>query len=115
MSDTTTSGRTPPPRVDMMRTMLGRARGLGAAKSGTGAWFVERLTALALVPLSVWFVLAIFRLVGAPRAEVAHWAGHPVNATLLLALVAATFQHMQLGLQVVIEDYIPGNRSRLLV
>lgn len=97
-----------------MRSSLGRARGLGAGKVGTATWWAERLTSLALVPLTLWFVLAVFHLEDESRESVAHWAGHPVNATLLLALVIATFQHMSLGLQAVIEDYIRGEKSRMM-
>ncbi|MBU6497318.1 MAG: succinate dehydrogenase, hydrophobic membrane anchor protein [Rhodospirillales bacterium] len=99
----------------VMRSMLGRARGLGSAKSGTAHWWAERVTAAALVPLSLWFVFSIFRLEGAPRAAVAHWAAWPVNATLLAALVLTTFHHVQLGLQAVIDDYIHGEAARLVV
>ena len=103
------------PRVQVMRSQLGRVRGLGAAKHGTQAWWAERLTALALVPLTLWFVWSAFALAGHPRADVAHWAARPVNATLLLALVIATFYHMQLGLQAVIEDYIHREDQRLVL
>jgi succinate dehydrogenase / fumarate reductase membrane anchor subunit len=101
------------PRVQVMRTQLGRVRGLGAARHGTETWWAERLTGLALVPLTLWFVWAAFALAGHPRADVARWAAHPVNATLLLALVIATFYHMQLGLQVVIEDYVHAEPQRM--
>jgi succinate dehydrogenase / fumarate reductase membrane anchor subunit len=107
---TKTSG----PHVRVMRSQLGLARGLGASKSGTQHWWAERLTSIALVPLTLWFVVSVFRLSGLPRAAVAHWAGHPVNAALLLALVLVTFKHLLLGLQVVIEDYIHVERTRTL-
>ncbi len=91
----------------VMRSQLGRVRGLGAGGGGAVEhWRVERVTAIALVPLTVWFVVSVLRLLGAGQPVVAHWAGHPVNTVLLLALVAMTFHHMQLGLQVVIGDYI---------
>ena len=93
-------------KIKVMRSQLGRARGMGSAKSGTHHWWVERATAVALIPLTIWFVLAIFHIVGEPQAYVRHWISHPVNTVLLLALVAMTFHHMQLGLQVVMEDYI---------
>jgi succinate dehydrogenase / fumarate reductase membrane anchor subunit len=96
-----------------MRSALGRVRGLGSAKSGTAHWWAQRLTAIALVPLAVWFVLALLAHLGAPHAAVAHWIGRPVNAVLLLALIVALFHHLHLGLQVVIEDYIPGEAVRL--
>ncbi len=97
----------------IMRSMLGRARGLGSAKSGTGHWWAQRVTAFALLPLVLWFVCAAIRLAGAMRADVAHWAADPLVATLLVSLVLAMFHHMRLGLQVVIEDYIHAERPRL--
>ncbi len=99
--------------VAAMRSALGRARGLGSAKTGTAHWWAQRLTAIALVPLAIWFVLAVLAHLGAPHAEVAHWIGRPVNAVLLLALIVALFHHLQLGSQVVIEDYIHGEALRL--
>ncbi|HEY0421516.1 MAG TPA: succinate dehydrogenase, hydrophobic membrane anchor protein [Acetobacteraceae bacterium] len=102
------------PDVLIMRSLLGRARGLGAAKSGTGHWWAERATSIALIPLTLWFVAAAIGLAGLPRAAVVHWAASPLNATLLLALVLTTFHHMQLGLQVVIEDYIHRERRRMM-
>jgi succinate dehydrogenase / fumarate reductase, membrane anchor subunit len=92
----------------VMRSLLGRARGLGSAKSGTATWWAERVTSVALVPLTIWFVASVLALHahGGGRAAVAHWAGGPVTATLLVALVLATFHHVRLGLQAVIEDYV---------
>lgn len=101
------------PTQTVMRSTLGRARGLGAAKSGTAYWWAERVTSVALLPLTLWFVLALYRLIGVSAAAVAHWAAHPVNATLLLALIVVTFHHMALGLQVVLEDYIHTEKTRL--
>ena len=94
------------PKVEVMQSHLSRARGLGAAKSGIHHWWVERVTAVALVPLTVWFVYAVLHLLGAPQAAVHHFVASPVNTVLLLSMVAMTFHHMQLGLQVVMEDYI---------
>jgi succinate dehydrogenase / fumarate reductase membrane anchor subunit len=98
----------------IMRSMLGQVRGLGSAKSGTAHWWAQRATALALIPLSLWFVFSVIRLAGLPRPAMLHWAANPLNATLLVALVLAMFHHLQLGLQVVIEDYVHAERSRLL-
>jgi succinate dehydrogenase / fumarate reductase membrane anchor subunit len=95
-----------PERILVMRSQLGRARGLGAAHAGAEHWWAERVTALALVPLTVWFVISVLTLLGADQPVVAAWAGRPLNAALLLALVGITFHHTQLGLQVVYEDYI---------
>lgn len=88
------------------RSPLGKARGLGSAKDGTHHWWMQRLTALALIPLAIWFVASIVSLSGQDHAAFAAWVKNPVSATLLVVLVAATFHHAQLGLQVVIEDYV---------
>lgn len=89
-----------------MRSMLGRARGLGSAKEGVGHWWVQRLTAIALVPLALWFVFAVLRLKGADHQAMTAWLGKPGNATLMILLVLTAFHHAQLGVQVVIEDYV---------
>jgi succinate dehydrogenase / fumarate reductase membrane anchor subunit len=102
------------PDIVIMRSQLGRARGLGAARSGTGHWWAERVTSVALVPLTLWFVYAAIHLSGMPRAAMAAWASRPLTATLLVALVLTTFHHMQLGLQVVMDDYIHPERLRML-
>lgn len=88
------------------RTPLGRVRGLGSAKDGTHHWWAQRLTAIALVPLTVWFVVSILMLAGAERTAISEWLANPVTAGLLVLLIVATFHHGQLGLQVVIEDYV---------
>jgi succinate dehydrogenase / fumarate reductase membrane anchor subunit len=98
-------------KTEIMRSQLGRARGMGAAKSGVQHWRAERITAIALVPLTLWFIYAVIHLAGRPQHDVAHFVAHPVNTVLLLALVTMTFHHMQLGLQVVIEDYVEGNAA----
>ena len=102
-----------PPQT-IMRSGLGRARGLGSAKTGAAHWFAERATGLALVPLTLWFIYSVLSLLGAPRAAVVAWGGHTVNATLLLALVLIMFHHMSMGLQVVMEDYIHSEKRRLV-
>ncbi|TLU72822.1 succinate dehydrogenase, hydrophobic membrane anchor protein [Lichenicoccus roseus] len=96
-----------------MRSQLGRARGLGASKSGVEHWWVERVTAIALVPLTIWFIVSVLTLLHSDQPEVRQWAGRPVNTVLLLATVIMTFHHMQLGLQVVIDDYV--KKSHLAV
>jgi succinate dehydrogenase / fumarate reductase membrane anchor subunit len=92
--------------IQVMRSQLGRVRGTGSAHSGVHHWYAERITAIALVPLTLWFIFSMVRLVGAPQEVVVVWAGHPVNTVLLLALIAMTFHHIQLGVQVVLEDYV---------
>lgn len=89
-----------------LRTPLARARGLGAAHGGTHHWWMQRLTSIALVPLVTWFAIAMVALTGADHATAAAWLARPFNAVLTLILIVALFHHMQLGLQVVIEDYV---------
>ena len=96
-----------------MRSPLGRALGLGSAKEGVEHWWLQRITAVALVPLSLWFVIAIIRLVGADLDSVRDWVSNPLPAILLVLLLFATFYHSSLGLQVVIEDYVHGELTKL--
>ncbi len=96
-----------------MRTPLGRVRGLGSAKSGTHHWWMQRVTSLALLPLTLWFVYAVISLSGASFAQTRNFIGHPVNAVLMLALIGLTFHHINAGLQVVVEDYVRAERSRI--
>jgi succinate dehydrogenase / fumarate reductase membrane anchor subunit len=88
------------------RSPLARARGLGSAKSGFHHWWAERVSALALVPLTLWFVATILAHLDAPHAEAAAWLQSPAVAILMILLLVALFHHTALGLQVVIEDYV---------
>lgn len=101
------------PRLADLRSGLSRARGLGSAKEGVSHWWAQRLTALALVPISLWFVGSLIGLVGAGQPAVVAWASSPLSAVLLIALIVATFHHAQLGLQVVIEDYVHNEGAKL--
>jgi succinate dehydrogenase / fumarate reductase, membrane anchor subunit len=96
-----------------MRSPLGRAVGLGSAKEGVEHWWLQRITAVALVPLGLWFVIAIIRLVGADVESVRDWVGSPLPAVLLVLLLIATFYHAALGLQVVVEDYVHTELTKL--
>ena len=87
-------------------TQPGRARGLGSAKQGTAHWWAQRLTAAALVPLTLWFVVSLIPLTGASHGRVVAWLADPVVAVLTVLLIGTVFHHGQLGLQVVIEDYV---------
>lgn len=89
-----------------IRTPLATARGLGSAKSGTAHFWAQRVSAVALVPLSLWFVASIVAHVGADYASVIAWLSSPFVAVLMIVYLAAIFYHSQLGLQVVAEDYI---------
>lgn len=89
-----------------LRSPLGRVRGLGSAKEGVHHWWQQRLTAIALVPLTLWFVISIIANVGASYDQMHEWLSSPGNATLLILMLVALFHHAQLGIQVVIEDYV---------
>ena len=96
-----------------MRSNLGRARGLGSAKDGVGHWWVQRVTVVALIPLTLWFAAAVICQAGAGHAEVTAWLASPLPAIAMILLSVATFYHAALGLQVVIEDYVGGEGTRL--
>lgn len=96
------------------RTPLAQARGLGSAKSGTHHWWMQRLTAIALVPLTLWFVASLVTVVTADHATAIAWLRSPLVAILCCALIVATFYHAQLGLQVVLEDYVHSEWLKLV-
>ncbi len=90
-----------------LRSPLARVRGLGPTKEGgTAHWWAQRMTAIALVPLTVWFVISALSMVGADLAQFKNWFNGPGNAVLLILLAIAVYHHGQLGLQTIIEDYI---------
>ncbi|OEY99523.1 MULTISPECIES: succinate dehydrogenase, hydrophobic membrane anchor protein [Stenotrophomonas] len=88
------------------RTPLKNVRGLGAAKTGTEHFVMQRLTATALVPLTIWFLVFVLSLINADYVTAADAVSKPWNAVLLVGFLVAMFWHAQLGLQVVLEDYI---------
>jgi succinate dehydrogenase / fumarate reductase, membrane anchor subunit len=96
-----------------LRTPLARARGLGSAREGVHHWWAQRLTAIALIPLVVWFAISLVMLSGADYGSVRAWIGSPVVMVLLILTIAIGLHHGQLGLQVVIEDYVHGDGSKL--
>jgi succinate dehydrogenase / fumarate reductase membrane anchor subunit len=102
----------PAPSIHVMRSQLGRARGLGSAKAGLHHWWMQRITAIALLPLALYFVLSVLMLAGASRAEMAAFMAEPWNTVLYLCLIAALFYHLSLGLQAVIEDYVHNEAKR---
>lgn len=96
-----------------LRSPLGRAIGLGSAKEGVEHWWAQRVSAVALVILGLWFAASLIALAGADRAAFVHWLRHPVSAILMLLTVIAVFYHGALGLQVVIEDYVHAEWVKL--
>jgi succinate dehydrogenase / fumarate reductase membrane anchor subunit len=101
--------------MDSYRTPLSRARGLGAAKEGAGHWIAERVSSIALVPLSLWGVYAVIRLAGTDYVGAATWVAHPLNATLMALLAIVSFIHMHSGMRVIIEDYWQGGQRAVLL
>lgn len=96
-----------------LQTSLGRVRGLGSARGGTHHWWGQRVSSLALLPLTLWFTFGVASLSGAPYERVIAWIAHPFHAVLLLLFIAIGFQHTAAGLQVVIEDYVrPESRRK---
>ncbi len=89
-----------------LRSPIARARGLGSAHEGVHHWWTQRLTALALIPLGIWFVASVVCLAGADHAAITQWLSTPFTLAALSLLLIAAFYHAVLGLQVVIEDYI---------
>ena len=96
-----------------LRTPLARARGLGSAHAGLHHWWMQRLTAIALVPLVVWFAVSLVMMSGADYGVVRAWIGSPFVMVLLILTIVVGLHHGQLGLQVVIEDYIHGEGRKL--
>jgi len=94
------------------RTDLSRARGLGPAKHGASHWLAERISAIALAPLSIWAIFAALRLAGEPHRAAVAWLSQPVNAVLLVLLMATSFWHMHAGMRVIVEDYIHKTLSK---
>ncbi|MFO7306480.1 MAG: succinate dehydrogenase, hydrophobic membrane anchor protein [Gammaproteobacteria bacterium] len=89
-----------------LRSPLGRVLGLGAAKEGVQHWWHQRVSAVALILLATWFVLSLLTLGELSYENVHAWMARPVNATFLVLLVITVLYHSQLGVQVVIEDYL---------
>jgi succinate dehydrogenase / fumarate reductase, membrane anchor subunit len=102
------------PSINIRRSQLSRAQGLGSAKSGLHHWWAQRVTAIALLPLSLYFVASVLMLAGASRADMAAFMAEPWNTVLYLCLIAALFYHLSLGLQVVIEDYVHSESTRMV-
>ena len=100
-----------------LRSPLGRVLGLGTAKDGTSHWWGQRVSAIALLFLGLWFAVSLATMPGFGHAEAVSFIGRPVNSILLLLLSLSLSYHSYLGLQVVIEDYVhaPGGKLIALV
>ena len=98
-----------------MRTDLGRVRGLGTAKEGVHHWWMQRLTAIALIPLTLWFIISIATLNNASYTETVNWLSIPLVSIFMILFVSATLYHALLGVQVVVEDYIHQEGFKFLL
>jgi succinate dehydrogenase / fumarate reductase, membrane anchor subunit len=94
-----------------MRSPLARAMGLGSAKEGVGHWWAERASAVALIPLTLWFVASIIAHIQSDYATFIAWLRTPIGTILMILLQVALFYHTALGLQVVVEDYVHSGLS----
>ena len=94
-------------------TALGRALGRGSARNGVHHWWVQRVSAVALIPLSLWFLLSLLALPGFDYASVTTFIGAPWHAVLLCLFIGTVTWHSQLGVQVVIEDYVHSGAAKL--
>jgi len=98
-----------------LRSPLGRVLGLGSARGGSSHWYAQRVTAVALVLLALWFVVSLALLADASYEQVTGWLRWPLNSALALLLVVVAAWHAVLGLQVIVEDYVADEGKRMLV
>jgi len=96
-----------------LRTPLSQVKGLGSAKDGVSHWWMQRLTSIALVPLVLWLGFALASLPGADYATFTEWVRSPMVAVLLILTIVVAFHHGQMGLQVIIEDYVSHEPARV--
>jgi succinate dehydrogenase / fumarate reductase membrane anchor subunit len=94
--------------MSSLQTPLHKVRGLGASHSGTGHFWRQRVTAVALVPLGLWFTYAILGLIGTNEVAILSFLARPWNALLMAAFATTMLYHMSLGLQEVVDDYVHG-------
>lgn len=97
-----------------LQSPIARARGLGSAKEGLHHWWMQRVTAVVMVPLTLWFVFAVASRVGAGYEAVAGWVANPCVAVALVIYFAALFYHSALGVQVVVEDYVHQGTVKII-
>ena len=97
-----------------LRSPIGRVLGLGAAKEGAAHWWTQRVTSVALVILALWFIGALVMLGDFSHESVLAWLARPLNAVMLSLLVGTMVYHSQLGVQVVVEDYVNHHATKII-
>jgi succinate dehydrogenase / fumarate reductase membrane anchor subunit len=98
-----------------LRSPLGKVLGTGSARDGTSRWWAERVSSVALVPLTLWFVFSLLLLPSLDFAVIRAWMGVPISGFLSLLLVAVLTYHAYLGTTVVVEDYVHGDGPKLVL
>jgi succinate dehydrogenase / fumarate reductase, membrane anchor subunit len=96
-----------------LRTQLGRVRGLGSAKAGSHHWWLSRLTSLALIPLTLWFIFGALSIVGDGHEAMVEWLSSPFSAVMMILFIGVTFHHTASGIQVVLEDYVHSESVKM--
>jgi len=89
-----------------LNTPIGKVRGLGSARNGTHHWWMQKIAAVALIPLTIWFVASVVQMTTADYFTVIAWLSSPISAILMLMYVVVGVYHLRLGLQAIVEDYI---------
>jgi succinate dehydrogenase / fumarate reductase, membrane anchor subunit len=97
-----------------VRSPLGRVLGLGSAKDGTSHWWAQRVTAVALIPLTLWFFFSLMTLPGLEYETVRTWLSVPISGFLAVLLVVVLAYHSYLGTMVIVEDYVPTSGMKIL-
>lgn len=98
-----------------LRSPLGKVIGLGSAKEGAGHWWIQRVSAVGLLLLAPWFLIALLMLGDLSYVSVVAWVAAPLNAALLTLLIITVTYHAQLGMQVVVEDYVSHKGVKILI
>lgn len=98
-----------------MQTPLGKVRGLGSAKNGTHHWWMQKVTAVALIPLTIWFVASLVQLTSSDYEAAFMWVAYPLNAILMILFISTGVYHLKLGIQVVVEDYIHVEMTKVIL
>nr|WP_321395255.1 succinate dehydrogenase, hydrophobic membrane anchor protein [Emcibacter sp.] len=98
-----------------LRTPLGKVRGLGSAKNGTHHWWMQKVTAVALIPLTVWFMASMVQMTQAGFEVAVTWLSSPIPAILMILFVTTGLYHLKLGLQVIVEDYVHGEGLKTII